>query len=200
MTALVTARALIRSHHGPEVLCAVAGVVGALLMIGLQAVPSLDHGYPLHLFTLGPGIVAVVASVATSNKLAELTLTVDRRLALFRGVWCGAVVAASCLLIWPVAVSMHRQEIVGVTGLLVALTFAASTMVGSAAWIVGAANTVAAMLLPRVYPDADPVAGWLRSAGSRGELEIVTVTLASALLFAVSAGQATPRLRRRGPS
>lgn len=195
MRSLLTARALVRSQSGPEVVLAVAGVAVVLLLIGLQTAPSLDHGYPLHLFTLGPGVVAAVSSVATGNKLADLNVPVDRRLAAFRGVWCALVVGECCLLMWPVAVSMQRPAIVGATGLLVALTFAVSTIVSSAAWCVGAANTMVAIALPRRYPDGDPVTALLRSAGSQTWLAVAATVLAASVLYALVDERARSRLR-----
>lgn len=195
MRSVLTLRALIRSQHGPEVLLSVASIAVVLLLLGLQTAPSLDHGHALHLVTLGPGVVAAVTSVATSNKLADLTLPVDPRLAVFRGLWCPAVVGACCLMTWPVAVSLQHHEIVGATGLLVALTFAVSTLVGSAAWCVGAANTALAIALPRRFPDADPITALMRSAGHLGGWEIGATVVAASVLYAGLGGQGRSRLR-----
>lgn len=153
-------------------------------LIGLQTLPTLDHGYPLHLFTIGPGIIGALSSVATGSKLADFDDAGGCRLVLFRGSWCLVVTAFCGGVIWPAAVAMHRLEIVDSTFLLVALTFAASTAVGVGAWLVGAVNTALALTLPRVFESSDPITELLNGAHAYAWSLTAATTIVCAICFA----------------
>lgn len=153
-------RALVRAFHGYEVSIAVLGIGVVIGVLGLQTVPSLDHGTPLHLATLGPSVIAAVSSVATSSKIAPFAFQVDLRLSIFRGAWCVCVAACCGAVVWPAALAMQRPMMVSSTVALVGLTFAVAPLVGAGAWIVGAADTLTALAVPRRFGYDDP-ASWI---------------------------------------
>jgi len=140
------------AHRGRPAALALLLVAVAFGLFGHVMLQPWGPGEILLLWALTPGTVALVVATAASNRIGPLPPACrPDRLRGARALWAVVVVAAGTAAAVPIALSTGDPAIWRATGILAALTIAATVISAKAAFAVGtAANTVAVLFGVRV--------------------------------------------------
>ncbi len=120
--------------HDAQAVGAAMVLVAVVLAVGAQwLLPVPGQARKVPFWQLTPGFLAMLASLATVNRLPAGHAAPQR---LARGVWVGGVLALAAGCAWIVGLGADLPSLVPGTTVTVALTFAVATVLGRiSAWV-----------------------------------------------------------------
>lgn len=170
------------AHHGLAHLASVVVLTTLLVLFARSQVPGVTGGPPIPVWALCPPAYAVLASVATVSRMPDAAAD-PRTLRPARAGWLVTVLVVSAVGAGGVSHATGLGGLVPATGVLVALTFGASTLLGLGSLLVGAVPAVVVVTLTRSI-DPDRAALWDPSRAPALWALLTIAGLAGALAYA----------------
>ena len=178
-----------RARSVGGVMVVVAAAVGGFATL---EVPTWQEGTPVPLWVLLPGMLAMVSAGLVEDQLSGPQGHEPTRLKVVRALWAVGACGGSMLLAAPTARQVADPDVVWVTGLLAALTFGASVLVGKASALLGAAVSVVGVSTAGSVPSHDKWQWVAEQLTHAGVLAVVAAGVAGLAAYAVVGARARP--------
>ena len=185
-------RAWASGHRAGSVGGVMAVVAAAVGGFATLEVPTWQEGTPVPLWVLLPGILAMVSAGLVENQMSGLQGHEPARLKVVRAHWALGACGLSMLLAAPTARQVADPDIVWVTGLLTALTFGTSVLVGKASALLGAGVSVVGISTAGAVPSHDKWQWVAEGLTDGGVVAVVAVAVAGLGAYAAVGARTRP--------